>query len=198
MKSSQWHWSMIALLSGWLSGASVSGSALDAGERAPYCSDDLAEEPCPPVRDSRLGGRVVPTGDAIGTPLHHLNFSGDCYGENWRTQNWWCYPSRSARFHQRTHSHSLGMERCWNQLFGKLPRGYIHDTSGHPLRSYFVTQSSEPELEYVPGSDTLTPPRMVMDYANYAYPPGRNIGSACDSRSEPAGRSRVIPASASR
>lgn len=148
----------------------------------------------PPKGNPRVSYRVVPYGDAIGTPIHHLNFSGDCYGENWRTQNWFFSNSHAARFHQRTQSHSLGKERWWNQLFGNLPRGYIHDTSGHPLRSFFVTQPSDPTLAYVPGSDTLTPPHVVMDYGNYVYQPGLPSAAACGPGTDPAVRSAPIPA----
>lgn len=133
---------------------------------------------CPrPSFWSRLTLRVVPSADLIGMPLHHRNYAADCYGENWRIQQF-DLSTHWGRSRQKWHEHSLAMEHHWGTAFGKPPRGYIHDTSGHPLRGFFVPQPGDPTIPYQPGSDTLMPSRLVIDYPLYVY--GQRQCPACE------------------
>lgn len=138
----------------------------------------IVEPGCPPENFwSRLTQRVVPGSDLIGMPLHHRNFFADCYGENWRLKQF-DLSTKHGRHRQRWHDHSVAMEHHWGWVFGKPPRGYIHDTSGHPLRSYFVPQPPDPTIPFEPGSDTLMPARLVIDYPLYVY--GKHRCPVCD------------------
>lgn len=109
--------------------------------------------------------RSTPPTDPVGTPLCHRAFSGDCYGENWRLQRW-DDSTCSNRFHAKTHSHSLGMERFLSGLCGKRPRGYYHDTSGFPLRNFHMPQSNDPAVAATPSGFSY-----VYDYPQYIYQP---------------------------
>jgi hypothetical protein len=124
---------------------------------------------CPASRGP-LTMRPVPCGDGYGKIVCHLSFSGDCYGENWRLQNW-NRPGCSDSFHRHTHQHSLWKERFCNGLFGKLPQGYVHDTSGFPLKSFFVAQPSDPNITWAP-----EPVAFVYDYPRYVFQPSLSSG----------------------
>lgn len=100
-----------------------------------------------------------------GTPICHRSFAGDCYGENWRLQNW-DRSNCSSNFHYKTHQHSLWMERFLCGLCGKQPRGYVHDTSGFPLRNFFLPQPDDPAIAAAPTTTSY-----VYDYPQYIYQP---------------------------
>lgn len=112
--------------------------------------------------------RPTPPGDLPGKLLCHRSFSGDCYGDNWRLKRWygnnWC-----GRFHEKMHCHSLGCERFIKGICCKPMQGYVHDTSGYPLKSFFVPQPDDPSIPAVP--DALS---AVYDYPQYVVYPGAN------------------------
>jgi hypothetical protein len=126
---------------------------------------------CPGITGP-LTARPVPCGDVYGKCLCHLSFSGDCYGENWRLQNW-DGPGCWNRFHRATHKHSLWKERFCNAMLGKRPQGYVYDTTGFPLKSFFVSQPSDPSIAAVPEAISY-----VYDYPQYVYQPSAT-GAPC-------------------
>jgi hypothetical protein len=58
------------------------------------------------------------------------------------------------------------MERFLCGIFGKRPQGYVHDTSGFPLKSFFLPQPSDPGIAAVPAATSF-----VYDYPQYVYQP---------------------------
>lgn len=142
----------------------VSPSMTTTKPTVPLSSEACPACPCPPTVGPMTIRPSMPY-EPIGTPICHRSFSGDCYGENWRLQNW-DRSNCSSNFHYKTHQHSLWMERFLCGLCGKQPRGYVHDTSGFPLRNFFLPQPDDPA--YAAGPTTTS---YVYDYPQYIYQP---------------------------